>query len=69
LAIERWDHFDGIQWYRQTAAPSSESAPLTATAHAKPALARKELGWEPTVKLEDGLDPTIEYFRKLLAEG
>jgi transglutaminase-like putative cysteine protease len=44
LAIERWDHFDGIQWHRQTAAPSSESAPLTATAHAKPALARKELG-------------------------
>ena len=32
-------------------------------------LARKELGWEPTVKLEDGLDPTIAYFRKLLAEG
>jgi len=32
-------------------------------------LAQKELGWEPTVKLDDGLDPTIEYFRKLLAEG
>ena len=32
-------------------------------------LARKELGWEPKVKLEDGLDPTIAYFRKLLAEG
>ena len=31
-------------------------------------LARKELGWEPTVNLEDGLDPTIAYFRKLLAE-
>ena len=32
-------------------------------------LARNELGWEPQVKLEDGLDPTIDYFRKLLAES
>ena len=32
-------------------------------------LARQELGWEPKVKLEDGLDPTIAYFQKLLAEG
>ena len=32
-------------------------------------LAQTELGWEPTVKLEDGLDPTISYFRNLLAEG
>ncbi len=31
-------------------------------------LAQKELGWEPKVKLEDGLDPTINYFRKLLEE-
>ena len=29
--------------------------------------ARTALGWEPTVKLEDGLEPTIAYFRKLLA--
>ncbi len=29
--------------------------------------ARTTLGWEPTVKLEDGLEPTIAYFRKLLA--
>jgi dTDP-glucose 4,6-dehydratase len=26
--------------------------------------ARTKLGWEPTVKLEDGLTSTIEYFRK-----
>ncbi|MEY5019893.1 MAG: hypothetical protein RLZ22_981 [Verrucomicrobiota bacterium] len=32
-------------------------------------LAEKDLGWKPKVALEDGLDPTIEYFRKLLAEG
>jgi UDP-glucuronate decarboxylase len=29
-------------------------------------LARKELGWEPKVRLEDGLAETIEYFKKLL---
>ena len=27
-------------------------------------LAKKELDWEPTIKLEDGLKETIEYFRK-----
>lgn len=27
--------------------------------------AKAELGWEPVVKLEDGLKPTIEYFRSL----
>ncbi|MFK7849500.1 MAG: UDP-glucuronic acid decarboxylase family protein, partial [Akkermansiaceae bacterium] len=32
-------------------------------------LAREELGWEPNVCLEDGLDPTIDYFRNLLAES
>ena len=32
-------------------------------------LARGELGWEPKVSLEQGLDATIDYFRKLLAEG
>ena len=30
-------------------------------------LAEADLGWKPKVALEDGLDPTIEYFRKLLA--
>jgi UDP-glucuronate decarboxylase len=29
------------------------------------ALAQKELGWTPKVKLEDGLAKTIEYFRRL----
>ncbi len=29
-------------------------------------LAKKELGWEPTIKLEEGLARTIEYFRILL---
>ena len=31
-------------------------------------LARTELGWEPKVSLDDGLDHTIAYFRNLLAE-
>ena len=29
-------------------------------------LARRELGWEPTVSLEEGLEPTIAYFRERL---
>ena len=32
-------------------------------------LAQKELGWKPTVKLEQGLDPTISYFKELLLEA
>ena len=31
--------------------------------------ARRLLGWEPEVALEQGLVPTIEYFRSLLARG
>jgi len=30
-------------------------------------LARSVLGWEPTTALQDGLRPTIEYFRRHLA--
>ena len=30
--------------------------------------AREKLGWEPAVKLADGLEKTIEYFRSLAAE-
>jgi len=29
-------------------------------------LAREQLGWEPLVKLEEGLKPTIAYFEQLL---
>ena len=29
-------------------------------------LARQELGWQPTVPLEQGLGPTIDSFRKVL---
>jgi UDP-glucuronate decarboxylase len=32
-------------------------------------LARRELGWEPTVPLEQGLEPTIAWFRERLAAG
>jgi UDP-glucuronate decarboxylase len=32
-------------------------------------LAKKLLGWEPKVSLDEGLKPTIAYFEKLLAEG
>ena len=30
-------------------------------------LAKKELGWEPTIQLREGLEKTVEYFRGLLA--
>lgn len=33
------------------------------------ALARKVLGWEPTVKLEEGLKKTIEYFREQISNS
>ena len=29
-------------------------------------LARERLGWSPRIPLDQGLEPTIEYFRKLL---
>ncbi|MEW6719622.1 MAG: UDP-glucuronic acid decarboxylase family protein [Thermodesulfobacteriota bacterium] len=32
-------------------------------------LARTKLGWAPTIPLRDGLIPTIQYFRELLASG
>ncbi len=32
-------------------------------------LAQQELGWQPTVPLDQGLDDTIEYFQKLLASS
>jgi UDP-glucuronate decarboxylase len=32
-------------------------------------LARRELGWEPKVSVEEGLEPTIAYFRERLAQG
>ena len=31
------------------------------------ALAQQELGWQPTVPLEQGLEPTIAYFRQALS--
>lgn len=32
-------------------------------------LAKKELGWEPTVKLDEGLKKTMAYFEKLLSSS
>jgi UDP-glucuronate decarboxylase len=32
-------------------------------------LAKAELGWEPKIKLDDGLGKTISYFRELLSQG
>jgi UDP-glucuronate decarboxylase len=29
-------------------------------------LAQRELGWQPTIALEQGLEPTIAYFREQL---
>ena len=31
-------------------------------------LAQRELAWQPTVRLEQGLEPTIAWFRKTLLE-
>ena len=30
-------------------------------------MAREKLGWEPTISLDQGLPPTVDYFRSLLA--
>ena len=30
-------------------------------------LARRELNWEPTVQLEDGLTETINYFKQMIS--
>jgi UDP-glucuronate decarboxylase len=32
-------------------------------------LAQQELGWQPTVPLEQGLEPTIAWFKNLLEES
>jgi UDP-glucuronate decarboxylase len=32
-------------------------------------LAESELGWQPTISLDQGLDATIAYFRNLLSES
>ncbi|MBI1318077.1 MAG: NAD-dependent epimerase/dehydratase family protein [Candidatus Hydrogenedens sp.] len=32
-------------------------------------VAKAKLGWEPTISLDEGLKPTIEYFAKLVKEG
>ena len=32
-------------------------------------LAAQELGWKPKLSLDEGLDPSIDYFRKILAES
>jgi UDP-glucuronate decarboxylase len=32
-------------------------------------MARRVLGWEPTVALENGLVRTVEYFRRMMAES
>ena len=31
-------------------------------------LAKRELGWQPTVPLEQGLDVTIAHFKKMLSQ-
>ena len=31
-------------------------------------LAREKLGWNPTVALEEGLKPTIDYFSKIISK-
>jgi UDP-glucose 4-epimerase len=32
-------------------------------------LARNELGWEPRIKLEEGLSLTVDYFRELILKA
>jgi UDP-glucuronate decarboxylase len=47
-----------------------ESLPLDDPTQRQPdiSLAREKLGWKPQVKLEKGLEPTIDYFRNLLQQ-
>ncbi len=47
---------------------SFEPLPLDDPAQRQPDIefAKKTLGWTPTVELEEGLKPTIEYFRNIL---
>ena len=48
-----------------------EPAPIDDPRQRQPdiTLARKELGWEPKVQLEEGLTRTIEYFDQILTRG
>jgi UDP-glucuronate decarboxylase len=50
-----------------------ENRPLRADdpARRKPDIgrAKEQLGWQPRISLDDGLQPTVEYFRRELAAG
>jgi UDP-glucuronate decarboxylase len=45
-----------------------EPAPIDDPRQRKPdiGLAKRELGWEPKVQLDEGLNKTIEYFDRIL---
>jgi len=35
----------------------------------RPDIAREQLGWKPGVPLEEGLQPTVAWFRELIEAG
>ena len=54
----------------QSELPLIESPCLLMTANVSPILlAQRELGWQPQVSLEQGLEPTIAWFQELLGRG
>ena len=48
-----------------------QTLPLDDPKQRKPeiTLAKEKLDWEPTIKLEEGLAKTIEYFKGILAKN
>jgi UDP-glucose 4-epimerase len=65
---EIFDHLKGISGYPQEAHHGPPKAGETFRIYLDASRARDELGWQPSVDLEDGLRRTVEYFRQAEVE-